>query len=145
MKAAFLLVALEVCLLTVSTAAATAIVDAGQDRLRTTVDAIRDQIAALSSPDPGRRAMAACYLSSMGRRAEEAVPALLRLLADGTPITPVNCWSDRSSPGLEAARALGSIGSVAAIEPLLEALRSPNPELRRSAASALGLLMRRYR
>ena len=81
----------------------------------------------------------------MGSRAEEAVPALMRLLADATPIAPVDCWSDSSTPGLEAARALGAIRSDAAIEPLLEALRSPNPELRRTAARALGLMMRRRR
>ena len=144
MKAAFLLIALEVCLLTALPASASAA--AGQQpRFRSTPEGVGDQIAALASPDPSARAMAACYLATWGRRADAAVPALLRLLADATPITPVQCWSDRSTPGLEAARALGNIGSVAAIEPLLEALRSPNPELRRSAARALGLLMRRLR
>lgn len=141
MKAALLLIALEVCLLSAVAAA-----EAGQrPPQRPTPEAIREQIAALSAPDPSVRAMAACYLASWGERAEAAVPALMRLLADATPITPVQCWSDRSSPGLEAARALGSIRSDAAIEPLLEALRSPNPALRRTAARALGLMMRRRR
>jgi HEAT repeat protein len=57
----------------------------------------------------------------------------------------VDCWSDRTSPGLEAARALGAIRSESAIEPLLEALRSPNPTLRGTAARALGLMMRHRR
>ena len=129
MKAAFLLVALEVCLVAPGFA---------QERLQS-------DIALLSSADTATRALAACRIASRGRDAEAAVPALLRLLADGTSITPVDCWSDRTTPGLEAARALGAIRSDAAIEPLLEALRSPNPELRRTAARALGLMMRRRR
>ena len=142
MRAVVLLVALEVCLSAVAVAEA----DAAQLRpWRATPEAIRDQVAALSAADPSARALAACRLRSMGQRAEEAVPALMRLLADATPIAPVDCWSDSSTPGLEAARALGSIRSDAAIEPLLEALRSPNPELRRTAARALGLMMRRRR
>src|SRR5688572_30670437 len=128
MKAAFLLSALEVCLMTTFALSVVASAKADQVRPRSTPEAIQAQITALSGSDPVRRAMAACYLGAMGRRAEAAVPALLRLLADGTPITPVDCWSDRSSPGFEAARALASIRSEAAIEPLLEALRSPNPE-----------------
>ena len=145
MKAGFLLIALEVCLVAGLSAVAAAEAEAQRPPQRPTPDAIRDQIAALSAPDPGARAMAACYLAAWGDRAEAAVPALMGLLADATPITPVQCWSDRSTPGLEAARALGSIRSEAAIEPLLEALRSPNPNLRRTAARALGLMMRRRR
>jgi HEAT repeat protein len=138
MKTFFLVITLEVCLVGGLLVSAVTLVEAQ-------ASAIGDWIAALASPDPSRRAMAACQLSAMGRRAEEAVPALLRLLADATPITPVNCWSDNTSPGLEAARALGSIRSDAAIEPLLEALRSPNPNLRGTAARALGLMMRQRR
>jgi HEAT repeat protein len=138
MKTFLLVVALEVCLVAGMGGFAVALVEA-----QATV--IGDRIAALASPDPARRAIAACQLSAMGRRAEDAVPALLRLLADATPITPVNCWSDRTSPGLEAARALGAIRSATAVEPLLQALRSPNPTLRSTAARALGLMMRHGR
>jgi HEAT repeat protein len=135
MKTFLLAVALEVCLVAGVFGFAVALVEA-----QATV--IGDRIAALASPDPSKRAIAACQLSSMGRGAEEAVPALIRLLADATPITPVNCWSDNTSPGLEAARALGSIKSPAAVDPLLNALRSPNAALRATAARALGLMMR---
>jgi HEAT repeat protein len=138
MKTLLLAVALEVCLVAGVFGVAVTLVEAQ-------ATAIGDRIAALASPDPSKRAIAACQLSSMGRSAEEAVPALLRLLADATPIAPVNCWSDRTSPGLEAARALGSIRSATAVEPLLEALRSPNPTLRSTAARALGLMMRHGR
>jgi HEAT repeat protein len=135
MKTFLLAVTLEVCLVAGVFGFAVTLVEA-----QATV--IGDRIAALASPDPARRAIAACQLTSMGRSAEEAVPALLRLLADATPITPVDCWSDRTSPGMEAARALGSIRSASAVDPLLDALRSPNAALRAPAARALGLMMR---
>jgi len=77
MRAVVLLVALEVCLSAVAVAEA----DAAQLRpWRATPEAIRDQVAALSATDPSARALAACRLRSMGQRAEEAVPALMRLL-----------------------------------------------------------------
>jgi len=146
MKALFLLIALEVCLPAALALSAVASVQAEQGRWpRATPEAIRDGTAALSAPDPVARALAACRLGAMGERAEMAMPALMRLLADASPIVPVDCRSTNSSPGLEAARALASIGSAAAIDPLLDALRSPNPELRRNAARALGLIMRRFR
>lgn len=144
MRAFVVLMALEVCL----AAAATAQIRPP----RATPEGIRDQIVALSAADPIARAFAACYLGAMGRRAEEAVPALARALADATPTDPVECRGTsyggpftfltgvKSSPGLEAARALGAIRSDTAIAPVLQAVRSANRDLRRNAARALGLL-----
>ena len=116
-------------------------------RPRSTPAAISEQINSLSSTDPAARALAACYLGGMGGRASAAVPSLLRLLSDATPTDPVACRGDafwgmgfngptKSSPGMEAARALGFIGE-AALEPLLLAVGQNNPALRRHAAHAL--------
>lgn len=130
MRALFLLNALVVCLV--------AALGAQTRPPRPTPDAIREQIAALSAADPVARARAACVLASMGDHAEAAVPALLQALTDTTPIEAFACHQTASSPGLEAARALGAIGSTAAVEPLLQALRSANRDVRRNAALALG-------
>jgi HEAT repeat protein len=142
MRAFLLLIAPVVCL---------AAADAQIRPPRPTPDGIREQIAALSAPDPVARAFAACYLAGMGRRAEAAVPALIRVLADATPIDPVACQGNygggftlqtgrKSSPGLEAAGALGAIGSNTAIDPLLQAIRGTNRDVKRNVAHALGLL-----
>jgi HEAT repeat protein len=49
---------------------------------------VRKRIEELSSPDPVRRAAAACALGEMGERAVRAIPFLVLLLEDGTPIDP---------------------------------------------------------
>ena len=71
-----------------------ALVEAQIGRPRSTPAAINEQIAALSSSDPSARALAACYLGGMGRRATAAVPALMRLLADATSVEPMACRGD---------------------------------------------------
>ena len=125
-------------------------VEAQVGRPRSTPAAINEQIAALSSTDPAARALAACYLGGMGRRAGAAVPALARLLPDTTSIDPVACRGDafwamgvngrtKSSPGLEAARALGFIGE-ASLDPVLQAVGQDNAAVRRHAAHALGFI-----
>jgi HEAT repeat protein len=126
------------------------LVEAQISRPRSTPAAINEQIAALSSPDPAARALAACYLGGMGRRASAAVPALMRLLSEATSIDPIACQGDafwamsftgrmKSSPGLEAARALGFIGETA-LEPLLQVVGQDNPVVRRHVAHALGFI-----
>jgi HEAT repeat protein len=125
-------------------------VEAQVNRPRSTPAAINEQIAGLSATDPAARALAACYLGGMGRRAAAAVPSLMRMLADGTSIDPVACRGDafwavsfhgrtKSSPGLEAARALGSIGE-ASLEPVLQTVGQSNPVVRRHVAHALAMI-----
>jgi HEAT repeat protein len=120
------------------------------NRPRSTPAAINEQVAGLSATDPAARALAACYLGGMGRRAATAVPALTRLLADATSIDPVAChggafWASnfngrtKSSPGLEASRALGLIGE-ASLDSLLPAVGQSNPVIRRHVAHALGMI-----
>jgi HEAT repeat protein len=85
-------------------------------------------VAALSHPDATARALAAGKLAELGD--PEAVPALVRVLrGDGDEHVRE-----------EAARALGRLGEVAALEPLVAALRDPGDHVREEAAAALGAL-----
>lgn len=91
---------------------------------------VREQMAALASPDPVARASAACALGRMQRRAVAAIPLLVGLLSDGTAIKPSqSCgqqepfedeqWQPRypevyePSPGEAATQALMAIGDPA--------------------------------
>jgi len=104
--------------------------------------------AALASPDPTVRAKAACDLRELGREAAPAIPKLVDLLADGSPVDSAVCdqhtWrfhgnDPLTTPGEQAASALVAIGSPA--QPvLLKALTSPAWIARRNAASGLGAL-----
>jgi HEAT repeat protein/beta-lactamase regulating signal transducer with metallopeptidase domain len=100
----------------------------------------------LNSPNPAQRAAAACSLGKAG--AVEAIPALIRLLGDDTPIQPFRCWDSgrwsparealkQASPGEQAAIALASLGQ-AAVEPLIVALSIGERSVRRNAAWAIG-------
>jgi HEAT repeat protein len=120
------------------------------NRPRSTPAAIKEQTAGLSASDPAARALAACHLGGMGRRAATAVPALMRLLADATPVDWIAChsgafWTSnfndrtKSSPGLEASRALGLIGE-ASLDSLLQMTGQSNPVVRRHVAHALGMI-----
>jgi HEAT repeat protein len=101
---------------------------------------------ALHSSDPTERALAACALGRLG--AVEAIPALINLLGDDTPIRSIKCWDSgdwsparhtfkQASPGELAAIALASL-SQSAVEPLIAALDNGNPSVRRNAAWAIG-------
>jgi HEAT repeat protein len=112
------------------------------------VDA-RSAIVALKSSDPASRTRAACDLRELGDGAHDAIPQLVELLADGSPVDPSICqertwrWGghhqDTTTPGEQAASALVSIGS-AAYEPLTRALKAPVWVARGNAAWALGAL-----
>jgi HEAT repeat protein len=123
-----------------------------RDVPRQTPEAVAQQTRALSAPDPIDRAFAACFLAGMGRRAAPAVPALAALLGDTAEIDPVVCRGgvgtvgptsivtlEKSSPGIEAARALGAIGE-AAVDRLLEGFASPDADVRYHAARGLALV-----
>src|SRR5215475_3145118 len=103
-------------------------------------------LKALSSSDPVERAAAACSLGKLS--AVEAIPSLINMLGDDTPIQPLKCWDSghwsparhtfkQASPGEQAAIALASL-SQAAVEPLIAALSNGNPSARRNAAWAIG-------
>ena len=102
------------------------------------------RIAELSAADAATRAFAACYLARMRRDAAPAIPALTRALADATPLNPVSCDEERyvvltpwrSSPGLEAARALAATGD-AGVDALLTSASSTNVDVRRHALTGL--------
>lgn len=94
------------------------------------------------------RAEAAC---SAGKdHSVEAIPMLVAMLGDDTPIEFLRCWEGgrwspalesfkQPSPGEQAAIALASMGS-AALEPLTGALNDANSSIRRNAAWAIGEL-----
>jgi hypothetical protein len=103
---------------------------------------------ALRSLDPTERAVAACALGKLG--AVSAIPALIGLLGDDTPIQPIKCWDGgdwsparhtfkQASPGEQAAIALAAL-SQPAVEPLIAALNNGDPGVRRNAAWAIGEL-----
>lgn len=138
----FLCIALEVCLLAVPVAA-----QSPPRAPAATPSGIREQIANLASADPVTRAVGACHLALLRRDAAPAVEALVQLLADATPIAPVLCRRDTPSatvvngtwettPGFEAARALGAAGRAGA-EALVAAARHVNPDVRRHAVRGL--------
>lgn len=104
--------------------------------------------AGLSSADPVVRTHAACDLRKMGRDAEPAMPRLVALLDDGSPVDGSVCgertWRfrnevDLTSPGEQAAAALVAIGTPA-YTPLKNALSGPAWIGRRNAAWGLGAL-----
>ena len=111
-------------------------------------------LVALTSPDPAERAAAACELGRIGGRARAAIPQLIALMADGTPLpSQIFCgtqppFEDESwapdhaevlepSPGEAATRALLGMGD-AAIAPLTETLVGASHwRARKNAAWAL--------
>jgi HEAT repeat protein len=104
---------------------------------------LREQIIRLYHPDAGERAKAASQLGKMGPGATAAVPHLIRLLRDESPVqlshylgAGFRTGSD-TTPGEEASRALAKIGGTAS-DALILALKDPHPGVRRLAAKALG-------
>ena len=107
---------------------------------------INGNIQKLTSPNPRERVEAACRLGKT--RAVAAIPALIQLLSDDTPVEQPVCeekgnWRgggmDKTTPGQMAAVALSQIGHEA-VEPLIGALRSSAWQARANAAFALGLI-----
>lgn len=100
------------------------------------------------SDNAQERAREACEAGR--RRALEAIPKLISMLGDDTPVQPLKCWDNgrwnpaletfkQPSPGEEAAIALASMGTPA-LEPLTNALNDSNGSVRRNAAWAIGEL-----
>src|SRR5215212_4799929 len=119
----------------------------GQNAGKPPVD-LRDKINALSSANPLERASAACTIGQMGPRAAAAIPYLIQMLGDDTPITTAFDCGEReswrgnnvaTSLGKVAAEALAAIGE-ASVEPLIGALKARDSKVRANAAWALGII-----
>ena len=94
----------------------------------------------LYAPEAAKRAQAAIKLGNMGEKAVPAIPLLIGMLGDSAGIelkaAPDAKIAENTSPGIEAAVALGKIGDPA-LEPLIAALKDKNPHVRVLAAVAL--------
>jgi HEAT repeat protein len=115
------------CLLV--TASTSAALDLDRDAVATEV---KEALAGLEDVDAAARVRAASSLSSLGKHARSAVPALIRALKDS------NAAVRRA-----AAEALGRIGrpeAREAIAPLVETLQDSDAKVREEAAGALGFL-----
>lgn len=104
---------------------------------------VRVQIIRLHSRKPEQRAAAASHLGKLAAGAAPAVPYLIRLLQDDTPVQLSRYLgggyysSIETTPADEASHALAEIGG-AAVNALLLALKDPHAGVRRLAAKALG-------
>src|SRR6185436_13965506 len=108
--------------------------------------AVRQTIAALTSPDAAARAGAACALRAYGTQATAAIPQLIALLADDTQVPSTECTGNVSigavvvavtTPACEASAALVDL-APASVPPLITAAGDPRPGVRRHAIDALG-------
>jgi HEAT repeat protein len=107
--------------------------------------------AGLASPDPSVRTRAACELREFGSQAVPAMPRLVALLEDGSPVDAAVCgertWGngrfrgaqESTTPGEQAASALVAIGTPA-YDALTKALAGTGWIARTNAAWALGAL-----
>jgi len=104
---------------------------------------VRSRILGLYHPDPVERAWAAYQLAKLGRGAAPAVPYLIILLVDDTPVLLSRYIgsgfrsSSYTTPAEEASRTLARIGDPA-MTALLAALKSDSVNVRRLAVRALG-------
>jgi HEAT repeat protein len=132
-----------------SETAAAAVEAAPQNAAEIPAD-LREKIKQLQSTDSTERAGAACALGLMKERAVAAIPALIAILGDDTPIQRVYCgggrsWRgknselDKSSPGEQAALALTFIGEPS-VGPLITVLKADDWRIRVNATFALGLI-----
>jgi HEAT repeat protein len=105
---------------------------------------IGKQIKKLRSLNAIKRRDAARKLGEMGEKAVPAIPFLIELLADDARLVNYTRKGPVKSTiatyvGEDAAKALSKIGTPA-IEPLIPKLKDSNPNTRKYAAFALGLI-----
>mgnify|MGYP000277146378 CR=1 FL=1 len=99
---------------------------------------VKKEIDRIFSISPSERARACWNLGRFGSRAVHAVPFLLAMTADGNVAWfSSDGWGRWTTPGTEAAYALGRIGEPAR-EPALLLLSSSNTAMRMNGALALG-------
>ncbi|MCF8051858.1 MAG: protein kinase [Desulfobacterales bacterium] len=103
---------------------------------------VKEKIKKLNSSDAVECARAAHQLGRMGAKAEPAIPFLIEILSNDNKLQWQNQFQGMrisgraTSPGREAADALGSIGEPA-VEPLIEALKREDSTARKRAIEAL--------
>jgi HEAT repeat protein len=112
-------------------------------------DSVNRHIAQLHAKEAQERAAAAYWLGHHGAAAERAIPALVDLLGDATPVQ-VSKYRKPDAPdeskltlGEEAAAALVNIGKSSTDALIRTLITSPEPLARENAAWALGALHRR--
>lgn len=116
--------------------------------ISTAEESINRHIAQLHSKEVLQRAAAAYWLGHRGSAAERAIPALIDLLGDPTPVE-VSKYRKPDTPdgkltlGEEAAAALVNIGKSSTDALIKTLITSPEPHARENAAWALGALHRR--
>jgi len=104
---------------------------------------VKDKIKRLHHKDPVERAWAAYQLAKLGRGATPAVPYLIKMLDDATPVLLSRYLgggfhsSSDTTPALEASRTLAKIGEPAIAE-LVKVLGSEDENVRRLAVKSLG-------
>jgi HEAT repeat protein len=112
-------------------------------------DSINRHIAQLRSREAQQRAAAAYWLGHKGTAAERAIPALVDLLGDATPIEvakyrkPDTLDTHKLTLGEEVAAALVNIGRSSTDALIKTLISSPEAHARENAAWALGALHRR--
>src|SRR5205807_5642485 len=112
-------------------------------------DRVTRHIAQLRAKEAQQRAAAAYWLGSRGTAAERAIPALVDLLGDQTPIEvakyrkPDTFDARKLTLGEEVASALVNIGKSSTDALIKTLITSPEPHARENAAWALGALHRR--
>jgi len=117
--------------------------------VRTIDDSITRHIAQLRSKEAQQRAAAAYWLGARGTAAERAIPALVDLLGDATPVEvtkyrkPDTFDARKLTLGEEVASALVNIGKSSTDALIKTLITSPEPHARENAAWALGALHRR--
>lgn len=107
---------------------------------------IRVEIEKLYSLDPVERGNAANSLGKMGKNAVSAVPYLIAMIGDRTPLQwvakpgTIALRIGPTSPSKLAVEALGRIKDPLAVDPLIALLKNANedPSIRMEAAEALG-------
>jgi HEAT repeat protein len=117
--------------------------------LRPNDQRINSHIAQLHSREAQQRAAAAYWLGHRGSAAERAIPALIELLGDESPVEvskyrkPDTPDSSKPTLGEEAAAALVNIGRSSTDALIKTLITSPEAHARENAAWALGALHRR--
>jgi len=100
---------------------------------------LRKQIEGLYSPNPVNRVNAAFQIGKMAEKGVPAIPFLIAMLGDSTPLELCVINAEPTSPGREAAATLVKIG-IPSVEPLVGALNHNEPRVRERAAWALSKL-----
>jgi phycocyanobilin lyase subunit alpha len=97
---------------------------------------VESAIANLTSADPGQRYYASWWLGRFRINTSEAINGLIATLSDETDRTIEGGYPLRRN----SARALGKLGSVLAVPPLIECLNCEDYYVREAAAQSLAIL-----